>query len=51
MKICFQCTDRHMGCHGECERYKLEKEKVEQVRQNKEEYMNNYSALFRPHRR
>lgn len=19
---CFGCTDRHIGCHGDCERYK-----------------------------
>lgn len=51
MKACLKCTDRQLGCHGECERYRLEKEKIEQVRKNKDEYFNSYSTMFNVNRR
>ena len=24
MNSCYNCTDRHMGCHSECEKYKAD---------------------------
>lgn len=51
MKICFQCTDRHLGCHGECERYRKEKERIEQAHKKRDEYIENYNAMFNSKRR
>lgn len=33
MNSCYGCTDRHMGCHSDCERYKadcVENEKLKE---------------------
>lgn len=29
---CYQCTDRKMGCHSECDRYKAEKEALHKAK-------------------
>ncbi|GEM_PF-2542582 len=51
MKVCLKCTDRHLGCHGECERYRLEKEKIEQAHRTRDAYLNSYGAMFNENRR
>ena len=28
---CFECTERHMGCHSECEKYKQFRAEREEV--------------------
>ena len=27
---CLECKDRHIGCHGACERYKAYREKIDE---------------------
>ena len=46
MKACLNCQDRYLGCHDECEKHKLEKLKNEQAKIRKNEYYDNYSAIF-----
>jgi len=29
---CLNCTDRYVGCHANCERYKEAKQKYEEIR-------------------
>ena len=51
MKVCMSCTERQLGCHGECERYRLEKEKIEQSKERKKEYYVSYGTMFNLNRR
>ena len=46
MKACLNCQDRYSGCHDKCEKYKQEKEKIEQAKIRKNEYYNSYSTMF-----
>jgi len=46
MKICLNCQNRYLGCHSECKEYKKEKEKNEQAKVRKNEYLDNYSVMF-----
>jgi hypothetical protein len=46
MKICMNCQNRYLGCHSQCEKYKLEKEKIEQAKIRKNEYYSSYSTIF-----
>lgn len=32
IKCCTDCQDRHVGCHGDCEKYKAEREAYEKER-------------------
>ena len=34
VSCCYKCSEREVGCHGKCERYKKEKEKCDLVREN-----------------
>ena len=34
-KVCFQCPDRKVGCHGKCEKYKELKAYYEWIRKQK----------------
>ena len=40
IKCCRECTERHLGCHGTCERYKAEQAEMqasrEEIRKQKE---------------
>lgn len=40
IKCCRDCTERHLGCHGTCERYKKEQADMlasrEEIRKQKE---------------
>lgn len=31
---CHNCTDRHEGCHGDCEKYKAYKERMNKLHQD-----------------
>lgn len=33
MKVCHNCEDRKVGCHGECERYLQEKKEHDEKKQ------------------
>lgn len=46
MKACLNCQNRKLGCHDECDKYKKEKNKIEQARIKKNEYYNSYSTIF-----
>ena len=46
MKICLNCKNRKLGCHSECKEYKKAKEKIEQAKNRKNEYYDNYSTIF-----
>lgn len=35
---CFQCTERHIGCHSNCEKYLTYMEENEKIKQNRAEY-------------
>lgn len=41
IKCCADCPDRHVGCHGDCEKYKVEREafdaEKDEIRKRKEE--------------
>lgn len=41
IKCCADCQDRHVGCHGDCEKYKAEREafdaEKDEIRKKKEE--------------
>ena len=34
IRCCKGCTERHMGCHSECEKYKAEKKDVSAYNQS-----------------
>lgn len=41
MNSCFGCTDRHMGCHSDCEHYKadcVENEKLKAKKRRDRQY-------------
>lgn len=42
---CLGCTDRHLGCHSECERYKQYQRNLEEAKQKEQQqkdYRNQY---------
>lgn len=39
---CFECEERHMKCHAECERYKAFKQGIEEDKQKAAEYRERY---------
>lgn len=41
---CFNCPDRHVGCHGKCERY--QNWNTEHIK-NREEYREKKAAFMR----
>ena len=36
---CYNCNDRHAGCHSECEKYLEYRVKLEEIKAAKAEYM------------
>lgn len=34
---CLDCKDRHLGCHGTCEKYKEMKQKLQDIKDKKNE--------------
>lgn len=34
---CLNCTKRHVGCHSECETYKLFRERLEKIKDAKKQ--------------
>lgn len=51
MKTCLNCTERYLGCHSRCEKYKAEKIKTEQAHKRRDEYIENYNVMFNLSRR
>lgn len=48
MRVCKDCTDRHIGCHSRCERYQEEVRFNNQVKRNRElEYIGDYLNVKR----
>ena len=46
---CLECQDRHIGCHGVCERYKIYREKVdEKNKKAKEAYLIGKGRAYLP---
>lgn len=49
-RCCYECRDRHVGCHAECEKYLEEKAQAERERQvifaekGKEKDLDSYSV-------
>lgn len=43
---CKDCTDRHIGCHSECDKYKYWKARLEEVKKAKEEQHKKDEAYF-----
>lgn len=33
IRCCFECKKRKLGCHGECEKYKAEKEALKKAKE------------------
>jgi hypothetical protein len=34
IRVCYKCKDREIGCHAVCEKYILESEKNEKIKEN-----------------
>lgn len=32
-RSCLDCTERHVGCHGDCKSYKLYREKLDKIKE------------------
>lgn len=39
---CFECEERHMRCHAECEKYKAFKQGIEEDKQKVADYREKY---------
>lgn len=35
---CLECKERHVGCHGSCERYKEFREKLDRIKRARKQY-------------
>ena len=42
---CFNCPDRHIGCHGKCERYAAWKEERNMIYQNRSYDLQRYKRV------
>lgn len=49
---CHECTERHVGCHGTCEKYQAQYRKNEEIKASRTAYLkgwqNYYVAVSRP---
>lgn len=49
---CHECSERHVGCHGSCEKYQNQYRKNEEVKASKKAYLmewqDYYVAVSRP---
>lgn len=43
---CFGCANRHIGCHGTCEKYKNWKREMDKSRQERRNREKRYSDYF-----
>ena len=43
---CQDCTERHIGCHDTCEKYKEFKQRIEHEKQLKREYQEKHGEMF-----
>jgi len=43
---CKDCTDRYIGCHSDCDKYKDWKSSLETIKKAKEEQRKKYDAYF-----
>lgn len=48
---CQNCTERHPGCHGECERYKEMKQEREELHKARDDYFEDKRGIHVPYQR
>lgn len=48
---CYQCPDRHLGCHADCEKYLEEVRAREEVRKKKEQFYDGIERYLNDKRR
>lgn len=48
LSVCYKCNDRHVGCHGECERYlqEVETNNKEKKELREKKAVDNYISIY-----
>ena len=51
MNNCQGCTERHVGCHSSCEKYKDLKQRIEKLNENRQKELDKIPSLSKEHKR